>query len=122
MNPQNGDLYGHLVAGNPSTRLAYIASAKDLFEDIYSRFYGEEILPQQPFRIAELAKGILTLTLTGIWGLGTGSRPFVIATFGHSEVILARPEAAGFDDSAVTDRRGLRVKLLVLKETASPLS
>ena len=106
-NPANGDLYGHLVAGNPSTHLAYIASAKVLFDDIHSMMHSEVTLPPQPETASEPARGILTLALKGTRGLGPVRRPYLVATFGHSEFIAYGPEGAGFSDSEVTDLTSL---------------
>lgn len=61
VNAQNGDIYGHIVAGDTTSGLAYIIPAYKVFDDIRLRFGSRPLLPDpvasfQESRAPELAR------------------------------------------------------------------
>jgi hypothetical protein len=46
----NGELYGHIIAGDPLTGLAFITPAHTIFSDIKRRFGKEAWLPTEDIR------------------------------------------------------------------------
>ncbi len=47
VNAQNGDIFGHIVAGDVTSGLAYIIPAYKVFDDIELRFGSRPVLPTQ---------------------------------------------------------------------------
>lgn len=43
LDPTNGDWLGHIVAGKPETSVAYIVLARDIVNDIATRFGGQTV-------------------------------------------------------------------------------
>lgn len=60
VNAQNGDIFGHIVAGDITSGLAYIIPAYKVFDDIELRFGSRPVLPTQTvidkFRASELSQ------------------------------------------------------------------
>jgi len=61
-NAQNGDIFGHIVAGDVASGLAYIIPAYKVFDDIELRFGSRPVLPTQTI-INELRASELTQEL-----------------------------------------------------------
>jgi len=61
-NAQNGDIFGHIVAGDVASGLAYIIPAYKVFDDIELRYGSQPVLPTQTiidkFRASEIEQRI----------------------------------------------------------------
>jgi hypothetical protein len=64
-----------------------------------------------PGAVAESPKGILTVGVGDVRGLGPVRRPYLVMTFGHNEFIARGPEESGFPDLHVSDSGGRPVDI-----------